>query len=316
MTSGTSLQNLRILYVGARIVGYTCLEALLQAGAQICGLLHLDDSKAGMTTAHTSFRGLIRGYGLHAQSFTDLKSDAPLKWARGCRPDIGIVVGVSQLLSAEMLQVPRQGFLGMHPTMLPEGRGRAPIPWAIIKGLKETGVSWFWCKETADSGDLLIQRSVPVHPDDTSSRLGARTDQVAAELLVEALPQLAAGSAPRTPQNESRATHWGRRRPEDGVIDWTQSAEKLYDWVRALTHPYPGAFTRVAGKTLFLWSAKTADGDTSARPGQVVGSDDGGVLVATGNGVLRLLKVQWQGGAEMAATKAGLKVGDQLGEVV
>src|SRR6185436_9952923 len=216
----------------------------------------------------------------------------------------------------ELLALPGLGFIGMHPTMLPIGRGRAPIPWAIILGLKETGVTWFYVDPGADTGDILIQQSVPVLDTDTSSTLGARTDDVAAELLVKALPLLASDRAPRIKQDESAATVWPRRRPDDGIMDWSRDAGALCRWIRALTHPYPGAFTTLMGRKLWIWSAERATVPLAGAPGEVLAVDNRGAIVATGKGLLNITHVQWDGRAESSPVAAGIKPRMRFGQLV
>jgi methionyl-tRNA formyltransferase len=311
-----TLAEMRILFIGARIVGRHCLSAILQSGANVSGLLYLDDAKAKTTVAHADFRPLIETHSLNARSFTSLKGAAGedhLAWAKSLNPHLGIVVGVSELIEPRLLALPRMGFIGMHPTLLPQGRGRAPIPWAIILGLKSTGVSLFYAAEGADTGDILLQTPVPIYESDTAATLGARTDDAAAAMLVEALPMLASGVAPRIVQDDAQATHWPRRKPEDGIIDWAQPAQKLYDWVRALTHPYPGAFTFSDGRKLFVWSAQPSPQHTGETPGMILEATEDHILVAAANGALKLTDLQWEGCQPSMPSQSGLTRGMQLG---
>ena len=309
--SPLAVADLRIVFVGARIVGHRVLEALLQAGANVVGLLTLDESKQESTSAFTLFTCLCTEYRLNVRKFTSLKDPALNDWLRELHPDLGMVVGVSQLISADLLAIPPRGFIGMHPTLLPEGRGRAPIPWALIKGLEKTGSSLFYCDPAADSGDLLAQQQVPIYYEDDSSTLGSRTDDAAVALFLQALPQLAAGTAPRTAQDDRRATHWPQRRPEDGIIDWRKTSRQLYDWVRALTRPYPGAFTFLAGRKLFVWSAAEAPAGRG-EPGEILAVGPQGVLVATGAGALLLTRVGGEMGEDVDVESAGLVVGQRF----
>jgi methionyl-tRNA formyltransferase len=304
----------RLLYVGARVVGRICLEALLEAQvADVVGVLELDAGKAGVTTAFSPFDELIERHGLVRRHFTNLRDPEVTAWCAALEPNVGAVVGVSQLVGDDLLAVPPLGFLGMHPTLLPTGRGRAPIPWALIKGLDETGVSIFRCDAAADRGGIYAQERVPIRYEDTAATLGARTDEVAARLLVETVRGLAGGTAVAVPQDESAATEWPRRRPEDGVIDWAQPGRRVYDFVRALTHPYPGAFTTLAGGRLHVWSAvESADG-RAGRPGEVLARVEGGLLVATGFGNVVLTRVQRDSAPEEPALEAGIPVGAVLG---
>jgi methionyl-tRNA formyltransferase len=305
--------EMRLVVLGARVVGHQCLAALLSRQANVVGLLTLDESMADLTTAFQSFDDLIARYRVNCRKFTNLKDPDLVSWIQDLQPHLGIVVGVSQLIPPEILRLPQLGFIGLHPTLLPQGRGRAPIPWALIKGLTRTGVSWFYCEPGADTGDLLAQAEVPVYYEDVSASLGARTDEMAIRLLLESLPGLAAGQAPRLVQDESNATEWPRRRPEDGLMDWDRTRGELYNWVRALTHPYPGAFTLVASRRLFIWNARESADERTGHPGEVLAVLPHGVLVATGVGNLLLTRVQWEDDAEVDAAQAGLQMGQRLG---
>ncbi|MBI3463401.1 MAG: methionyl-tRNA formyltransferase [Planctomycetes bacterium] len=313
MSELPAISRLRTVYIGARVVGYRCLRALLQAGANIVRLLSLDDQMAEATTAFRSFDDLIAEYKLSSRKFRRLNTPDLIPWVCEAEADLGIVIGVSQLVPLKLLQQPRLGFIGMHPTLLPQGRGRAPIPWALIKGLTKTGVSLFYCDAGADTGDLVAQAEVPIYYHDTSATLGARTDDFAIELLLESLTKLGAGTAARISQDEGRATVWPRRRPEDGVIDWARSQRELYDWVRALTHPYPGAFTYCRDRRLWIWAASESYDGRSGEPGEVLENRPQGVLVATGNGNLLVTLAQLEHLDESPATRVGLRCGERLG---
>ncbi len=308
---------MRVLVVAARVVGHRCLQAILESGAEVAALLYLDDAKANVTVAHEDFSDLIARYHLNARAFTSLRGEKGREayaFATAAKPDLGIVVGVSELIGEEMLALPPKGFIGMHPTLLPQGRGRAPIPWALIHDLKETGVTLFYAEPGADTGDILDQERVPIYDSDTAPILGSRTDDVACTLLVRNLPKLADGTAKRIKQDDAKATEWPRRRPEDGVIDWGKDTRALYNWVRALTHPYPGAFTFADGRKLFVWAAAPCEDNETDAPGTVL-RVDGAAFIATGNGVLKITSVQWSGGIEATPQDAGLEAGMRLGEM-
>jgi len=305
---------MRILVVAARVVGHRCLQAILESGAEVCALLYLDDAKAAVTVAHEDFSDLITRYRLNARAFTTLKGEKgseAFAFAVAARPDLGIVVGVSELIGDEMLKLPPKGFIGMHPTLLPQGRGRAPIPWALIHDLKETGVTLFYAEPGADTGDILDQERVPIFDTDTAPVLGSRTDDVACRLFVLNLPKLANGTARRLQQDDSKATVWPRRRPEDGVIDWSKDSRALYNWVRALVRPYPGAFTFHQRRKLFVWAAEQCHGGAGAA-GTVVRTD-GAAWVATASGTLKITSVQWDGGDESSPEAAGIVAGMRFG---
>jgi methionyl-tRNA formyltransferase len=309
---------MKILVVAARIVGHRCLEALLESGADVGALLYLSDEKSSVTVAHSGFDDLIETYRLNAMPFVTLKGEAgkaAREFSIAARPDLGIVVGVSELIPDEMLKLPPRGFIGMHPALLPQGRGRAPIPWALIHDLPQTGVTLFYADGNADTGDILDQEAVTIRDSDTAAVLGARTDEAACRLLVKNIPLLANGTAQRRKQDETQATVWPRRRPEDGLIDWRKTARALYNWVRALTLPYPGAFTVLNGRKLFVWAAEMSGEIEYAPAGEIVALDEtGAARIATGRGTLKLTNVQWEDGPQGTPAAIGLKSGMHLGE--
>ena len=194
----------------------------------------------------------------------------------------------------------------MHPTLLPRHRGRAPVPWAILTGLARTGVTLFEIVDaSADSGSIVGQLTLDVAPDETATTLFARIADAHVELTQELLPQIIARTAPRIPQDPTRASSWPRRTPADGIIDWDTRARYLYDWVRAQTRPYPGAFTFLGDEKVIVWSARAVDLADAAPAGTVVEVGPGGPVVACGEGALVLEEIQ---------TSAGeLEVGARLG---
>ncbi|HAJ47193.1 MAG TPA: hypothetical protein DCL54_11510 [Alphaproteobacteria bacterium] len=140
---------------------------------------------------------------------------------------------------------------------------------------------------------MLLQERAPIFEDDTASTLGARTDNVAARLLVDAVEKIATGTAPRIPQDPAIATHWPRRRPEDGVIDWNRPSADVVRWIRALTHPYPGAFTHIGGQKLFIWEAVATTAPRGNVPGEILARDDDRLTIATCDGAVAATSFQW-----------------------
>jgi methionyl-tRNA formyltransferase len=180
----------------------------------------------------------------------------------------------------------------MHPTLLPRHRGRAAIPWAILSGLAKTGVTLFQIADgTADSGPIVGQVEVPIAQDETATTLYDKVTAAHLELVREFVPKLLDGSAERVPQDTRRASAWPKRTPADGIIDWETRAPYLYDWVRAQTRPYPGAFTYLGEDKLVVWAARPVELEEEAPAGTVVALD-GGPVVACGEGGLVLEEVE------------------------
>ena len=177
-------------------------------------------------------------------------------FAENFAPDIGICMGWSDLIKSGMLQVPRLGWIGHHESLLPKRRGRAPIPWPIILGAKETGISFFWLTEGVDDGDIFAQRAVPIGDDDYAQDLLDKTNEATRALLTEeVLPALARGETPRTPQNHAEATYTHRRTPDMGLLDFNKPADEVCRLIRGVSHPYPGAFVYNRLRRVTIWRA-------------------------------------------------------------
>jgi len=217
------------------------------------------------------------------------------------------------MIAEEILSVPRLGAFNMHGSLLPKYRGRAPINWAILNGEKQTGMTLHHMVKKADAGDIVDQEAVPIGNEDTAQDVFGKAVKAARLVLERQLDALTAGTAPRHVQDESQATTFGGRKPEDGRIDWTASADSIYNLVRAVTQPYPGAFTEVDGKKMLVWWAKPA-GPAKGTPGEVLSLDP--LLVATGKGSLELINMEWEeaGEDDTPVEEPELKVGQVLGK--
>jgi methionyl-tRNA formyltransferase len=195
---------------------------------------------------------------------------------------------------------------GMHPTLLPRHRGRASIPWALLAGLARTGVTLFEIVDsTADSGAIVGQAVLEIAPDETATTLFERVATAHLDLIREYVPQILERTAPRIPQDSTRASAWPRRRPADGIIDWETRAPYLYDWVRAQTRPYPGAFTFLGDEKVVVWQARPVELDASAPAGTIVAEQPDGPVVACGEGGLVLEDVETDAGPLAVGTRLG-----------
>jgi methionyl-tRNA formyltransferase len=232
-----------------------------------------------------------------------------LVWVRSKAPDLLLVVGWTQLVKAELLRVPKLACLGFHASLLPKSRGRAPVNWALINGDTVTGNTMIVLEPEADSGDIVAQRTIPITEEDDCKTIYQKVGETEVEMLDEILPLIRNGVLPRRKQNDSEATVMPRRRPEDGLIDWNRTTRQIYNWVRALTDPYPGAFSLLNGERVWIWSARTDGGlvDINPRvPGKVVVDDDAWPWVSTGDGWIRLVSVQREGSPKISGQTASL----------
>ena len=199
-----------------------------------------------------------------------------------------------RLLGPELLRLAPLGAYNVHPSLLPRYRGRCPVSWVLIHGETETGVTLHDMTAEADAGDIVAQRRLTIAPDETSQSLHHRLVPLFVAVIRDTLPAIAAGTAPRAPQDERQASTFGGRGPDDGAFDWTWSAVRIERLVRAVTRPYPGAFARFEGRRLFVWRAALR----SAPPGPpgTAGVVGGELVVTTGDGGLALH--EWQLGAD------------------
>ena len=297
---------MRTVWVSFDTMGRDCLEAAAAAGAEIVGVVTLPGPIDPDRSGQCSFDEVAAGFGAMLVETTDVNTGETLTAVGGLDPELIFVVGWSQIVKEPFIELAREGVFGMHPTLLPRHRGRAPIPWAILSGLARTGVTLFEIVDaTADSGSIVGQVVVEVSPDDTATTLYDRLAEAHVDLIRESIPQLIARSAPRIPQDGLRASSWPKRTPTDGIIDWETRAPYLYDWVRAQTRPYPGAFTFLGDEKVIVWRARPLELEEAAPAGTIVAARPEGPVVACGDGALLL--------EEIETGAAPLVVGAKLG---
>lgn len=314
---------MRLLFFGYHNVGYFCLQVLIdvcrELGDEIAAVVtHADNPRENIWFA--SVRDLAHRHYLPVYQPEDPNDPDFVAAMERLQPDFLFSCYYRHMLKAPLLNLPRLGALNLHGSLLPKYRGRVPVNWVLVHGETETGVTLHYMEEKADRGDIVAQERVPIAPDDTAFTLFAKITAAAAELMRRAYPMLRAGTAPRLPQDHSQASYFGGRRPEDGLIDWRRPAQEIHNLVRAVTHPYPGAFTFLQGRRLFLWWGRPLpDFDLAGRrPGEIVAALSGqGLVVATGSGGFLLERAQFEGEPEFLGPVWALfthLVGARLGE--
>jgi methionyl-tRNA formyltransferase len=227
-------------------VGVRCVGELLAQGVEIALLFtHRDDP--GESRWFASVQELARQHGLDAQIPDDPNAEQWLAAGRAAAPDFLFSFYYRHMLCPQWLAVPRRGALNMHGSLLPKYRGRAPIHWAILNGETATGASLHYMVDKPDAGALVDQESVPIGENDTALVVSLEVAAAAARVMRRSLPALEAGSAAAVPLDLAHGSYFGRRRPEDGRIDWRRPARAVHDLVRAVAPPFPGAFSEVNG---------------------------------------------------------------------
>lgn len=239
-------------------------------------------------------------------------------WVLEQEADVAVVLAYGHILGPKLLEAPRRGCINLHASLLPEYRGAAPINWAIVHGETETGISLMQMDMGCDTGPVFCRRSLSIGPNETAAQLCDRLSELAAVVVREDLPRAVAGEVTAVPQDDSAATEAPILSKADGVIDWSQSAQKVHDRVRGMT-PWPGAHTTLKGRRFKLLETRLgAAPDAGGEPGQVLTIDERCAEVACGSGRVLVLRGQLAGKKALTASELccgrAIAVGDRLGE--
>ena len=306
---------MRIVFIGTGEIGVPSLRALLNSEHEVVAVVSQPDKPVGREQRIEPppiKKGLIRAAQPPPSSEAiarkpdvpifqpaKIKDPKAIEDIRSCTPDLIVVAAYGQILPRVVLEIPRLACLNLHASLLPRWRGAAPIQAAIAAGDTKTGITVMYMSEGLDTGDILLQRSLEIRATDSGGSLHDRLAQIAPEALLQALRLLTAGNAPRIPQDNARATYAPKLKREHGLIDWSDSAQAIESKIRAY-NPWPGAFMKVGGQNLKIFSASVVDRD--GQPGEILCSDKD-LIVASGKGALSLEQVQLEGKRRMSAAE-------------
>jgi methionyl-tRNA formyltransferase len=280
----------RYLFIGSLHYSAECLKALLDMRVNIVGIMCPYREACSFNSDYTDLSVVAEKYGKDVYYFKRLKDEKD--YINRCKPDIIFIFGLSQLVPKDILNIPSIGCIGSHPALLPENRGRHPIIWSIINGLHKSGITLFWLDDGMDSGDIWAQREFDINPEDTAQTVYIKVTDLTIELLRNKITELEKGAMIRMPQNHTRATYLRKRTKEDGEIKWQMPAKRIYDIVRALTNPYPGAHCIFKGEEIKIWKTKIAGdghGFDNCNPGMVIKSTGDRITVKTGDGLIEII---------------------------
>lgn len=281
----------RILFLGYSEVGYTCLDLLLGRGDNVVGLItHEDhpDEKIWFKTPAIA----AREHGIPVFTPESVNTPEWIEKITAMRPHLILSVYYRHMIGQRVLDIPALGAFNMHGSLLPKYRGRAPINWAVLHGESRIGMTLHRMVKRADAGAVVDQEGVEISPRDTAEQAFRKVMPCARTVLARQIDHLLTGTAAETPQDDSQATYFGGRKPEDGRIDWNLTSTEIFNLIRAVTDPYPGAFTECGGAKLMVWWAEPAPGQ-SGKPGEILSLDP--LVVATGDGALLLTRTEWRG---------------------
>ena len=264
----------RIGWLGFHREGLAALGAAIDAGYPISAVISLKPEAAERLSSGVDYEPLCTQYGIPIYRIRNINDEEALALLDWLDLDVLIVLGWGQILREPALARLKIGAVGAHASLLPHNRGGAPVNWAIIHGERKTGNTLIRLSPQLDAGDILAQREIDITPFDTC---GSIYEQVAAtnrEMVLEILPALLEGRLTARPQTELDEPSLARRRPEDGRLDWCRSSQAVYDFVRALTRPYPGAYSSLSGKKWKLWQAAALPSEmqSAAMPGGIAGT--------------------------------------------
>jgi methionyl-tRNA formyltransferase len=310
----TEVRRGKVVFLGAVHEALPALQAILGAEAELAAVVTPPLARAASLSGFVDLEPMVVEHRVPLIRTADANDPRMVDLVRRLAPDLLVAVGWTRLLGDQLLAVPRRGCVGFHASLLPRHRGRAPVNWAILRGETTTGNTMLYLAPGADTGDIVDQRTVAIGPEDTCASVYARVAEAGAQMLIEHLPALLDGTAQRRAQAHDHADMLPRRTPEMGIIDWSRPAREVHDWIRALTRPYPGAFSALAGHTVRLWRSELpGPAEPAAPPGVVVGAEGDAVRVGTGGGSILVTEVSVDDGmAEPAArwlARAGITPG-------
>ncbi|MCE7980646.1 MAG: methionyl-tRNA formyltransferase [Caldilinea sp. CFX5] len=294
-----------ILFLGSKQLGLSALKTLLQVAPQyICAVATFDDSFDARSVL-SDFRAFTEAKALPlaiAKRPSELRNVIQLY-----TPSIVMVVGWYWIIPPDLLTKVPSGFVGVHASLLPKYRGNAPLVWALINGENRTGATMFYFDDGIDTGDIIAQVAFDITSHETIADLLVKAEAATINLIEQHAVNLVEGTAPRLRQNHTDASYGSLRRPEDGRIDWKQNAYRIYNFIRAQSRPYPGAYTYTPdGNVLRIWRASIFPYSFYGIPGLICQKYGDGTIIACGEGALVLQ--EYEAESEDFLLKWGMKL--------
>jgi len=288
---------MRAIVLAYHDIGCAGIEALVRNGIEIVAVFtHKDDPKENIWFQSVAELAASKNIPVYAPD--DINHPFWVQKIKDLKPDILLSFYYRKLIKPSILEIPPQGCLNLHSSLLPSYRGRSPINWVLVNGEKETGVSLHYMTTKPDDGDIVCQKKIEISDEDTAKSLHQKAVKATGELLDEISDQIKNNTVLRIPQDHSKSSYYGGRCPEDGEIDWTKTAREVRNLVRAVTRPYPGAFTRIGGKKCFIWSVtETNVSQTESKHGMIISTDP--LTVSCGQGALNIDFGEQEGGVYM-----------------
>ena len=295
---------MKIVYMGTPDFSVGALEALIAAGYEILTVVTQPDRPKGRNKELTvsPVKECAQRHGLSVYQPQKIKAAESVAYLKTLQADIYIVAAFGQMLSQEVLDIPRYGCVNIHASLLPQYRGAAPIQQVLLDGRTETGITIMQMDVGCDTGDILLQEKLKITEDDTAGTLFEKMSSLGAELIVKTLPLIEAGTIVPVRQDNSLSSSTSKVSKEMGHIQWKMSAQGLVRLIRAMS-PWPSAYTRLNGKILKIWKAEAADSAKNGEPGSIAEVTAESLSIYTGKGQLRLQEVQLEGKRRMCISE-------------
>lgn len=291
---------MRVIFMGTPDFAVATLEEIIKAGHEVVLVVSQPDKAVGRSKAlkYTPVKECAVAHGIEVYQPKRIREAECVDYLRSFEPDMIVVEAFGQIISKDILDMPRFGCINVHASLLPKYRGAAPIQWAVLNGEKVSGVTIMRMDEGIDTGDMIMKEEVALAEDETGGSLFDKLSVTGAKLCVKAMEAIENGTAVYTPQKEAEATHTGKIQKEMGSIDWSKDAEVIERLIRGL-NPWPSAYTRLDDKNLKIWKAEVVSHEVKTAPGCILKAGKDGLLVQAGNGILALLEVQLEGKKRM-----------------
>lgn len=292
---------MKVIFMGTPDFSVGTLEEIIKAGHEVALVVTQPDKPKGRGNAmqFPPVKECALAHGIEVYQPRRVREPECVEYLASFQPDIMIVVAFGQILSQEILDIPKYGCVNVHASLLPKYRGAAPIQWAVINGDKVSGVTTMRMDAGIDTGDMIEKEEVVLAQDETGGSLFDRLSEVGARLCVHTMEQIGNNTAVYTPQEHEAATHTAMISKELGLIDWNKSAVEIERLIRGL-NPWPSAYTKLDGKTFKIWRAEVLPDNKASEPGCIVAVTKDSIHVQTGDGILALAEVQLEGKKRMA----------------
>lgn len=282
---------LKIIYISGVQFGYELLSSLLEHEKSISLIISYEDQKKKKYSDFANFKEISKKYNVLHKQVDKINDKKNVELIRSLQPDLIFVMGWSQLLSDELIDIPKIGIIGSHPTELPKYRGRAPIPWTILKNLTQSALTFFWINPGTDEGPIENQKFFKIDQNDDASTIYKKIIDIGKDMILEDLELIESGELRKIPQDQTKfIENWPKRQPDDGKINWSKSSSDIHRLIRASTHPYPGAFTYFGKKKIKIWKA-TISSDKSNGIGRIMEITDDKIKVGTADSSIILQKI-------------------------